>query len=86
MSTADSNKIKVTPQLPRPTKDFQDIQGFEPWTREDDQMLLKKVFSDLKVANWRNIESQLQGRHKPSLCEQRWKRLQAAMLLGLDEL
>ena len=58
----------------------------ETWTRQDDQILLKHVFSSVSDADWTAIEQKLQGRHRASICRDRWRKLQAAMLGGLDQL
>ncbi|KAG2187072.1 hypothetical protein INT44_003300 [Umbelopsis vinacea] len=52
----------------------------EPWTRKDDEVLLKHVFSSVSDRNWTAIENKLQGRHRASICRDRWRKLQAAML------
>ncbi|KAM3583906.1 hypothetical protein VKS41_003871 [Umbelopsis sp. WA50703] len=70
----------------RPDKHYQDIQGFEPWTKQDDLVLMKEVFSSIRKDDWRDIELKLDGRHNVSMCLQRWERLQSAMLNGFDEM
>ncbi|KAI8581629.1 hypothetical protein K450DRAFT_232217 [Umbelopsis ramanniana AG] len=52
----------------------------EPWTKQDDEILLKHVFSSVSDGDWTAIEKKLQGRHRASICRDRWRKLQAAML------
>ncbi|KAH8548755.1 hypothetical protein BGW37DRAFT_445379 [Umbelopsis sp. PMI_123] len=68
--------------LPQP---YSDPHSHERWTRKDDQILLKHVFSSVHDADWHLIEEKLQGRHRASMCRERWIKLQAAMLDGLSE-
>ncbi|KAJ2955765.1 hypothetical protein NQZ79_g8288 [Umbelopsis isabellina] len=90
----DGRRVSLPPSPPlhpmlssrRPGKDFQDIQGFEPWTKQDDLILLKQVFRNIRTDDWRDIEGKLDGRHNASMCQQRWAQLQSAMLKGFDEL
>lgn len=70
----------------RTSKDFQDIQGFEPWTKQDDLILMKQVFLKIRTDDWQDNDSRLSSRHNVSMCQQRWAQLQSAMLKGFDEL
>jgi Myb-like DNA-binding domain len=57
----------------------------EPWTRQDDQILINHVFSSFSDADWSAIVQKLQGRHDAFICRDRWRKLQAAMLDDLDQ-
>ncbi|KAG2178021.1 hypothetical protein INT43_003274 [Umbelopsis isabellina] len=90
----DGRRVSLPPSPPlhpvlsskRPCKDFQDIQGFEPWTKQDDLILLKQVFRSIRTDDWQEIDGKLNGRHNATMCQQRWAQLQSAMLKGFDEL
>lgn len=70
--------------LPQPAKQRSPTRHYEPWTREDDHILLKHVFSHINDANWAEVGFKLQGRHSAEVCRVRWKKLQTALLQDLD--
>ncbi|KAI8340422.1 hypothetical protein BD560DRAFT_412390 [Blakeslea trispora] len=76
---SDSQTIKLTP----PTKYDQDIRGYEPWTHEDDILLLNYVLYSLRGGGWSELEARFNGRHSARLCYDRWRHLKSLLLKNL---
>lgn len=82
----DDTALMTKATLPRHAPYIQDICAYETWTSGDDRILLKHVFSSISEANWTDIESKLNGRHRADMCRLRWKKLQESMLQRFDEM
>ncbi|RCI06980.1 hypothetical protein CU098_000970, partial [Rhizopus stolonifer] len=72
-------------KLPPPSKYEQDIRGYEPWTHEDDMILLNHVLHHLYAGGWSELEVRFNGRHSARLCYDRWKYLRSLLLKGITD-
>lgn len=85
----DHSRSIMSPPLSEPSispkQQYNSIRGYEPWTMDDDKILMAHVLTRLSGCRWKEAEAKLRGRHSANHCEERWEILRNLLVRGANK-